>query len=112
MSLSAAIDDESHRAEAMGYIDDLIEDTGWHPDRVALFGGALRYSEYGFITRSLMKSIARKETGDTDASRDYEYTDWEEVRLFAEEFAAFVEEQLRLRSKADPETATDTGARR
>jgi menaquinone-dependent protoporphyrinogen oxidase len=100
VSLSAAIDDEAHRAETMGYVDDLVEATGWHPDRVAVFGGALRYSEYGFITRSLMKSIARRATGDTDTSRDYEYTDWEEVRAFAREFAAFVDEQQALRAKA------------
>lgn len=101
VSLTAAIDDETHHAEAMGSVDDLIEDTGWHPDRVAVFGGALRYSEYGFITRSLMKSIAKTQTGDTDTSRDYEYTDWNEVRQFTEEFGAFVEEQRELRSKAD-----------
>jgi len=100
VSLSAAIDDDAHQAEAMGYIDDLIEDTGWHPDRIAVFGGALRYSEYGFITRSLMKYIAKSETGDTDTSRDYEYTDWEEVRRFAEQFGEFVAEQGRLRAKA------------
>ena len=105
VSLSAAVDDEPHRAEAMGYIDDLIEATGWHPDRVAVFGGALRYSEYGFITRSLMKAIARTATGDTDTSRDYEYTDWEEVRAFAAEFGAFVEAQLVLRAKAGPGAA-------
>jgi menaquinone-dependent protoporphyrinogen oxidase len=101
VSLSAAVDDEAHHAEAMGYIDDLIEQTGWQPDKVALFGGALRYSEYGFITRSLMKYIARKETGDTDTSRDYEYTDWDEVRQFTEEFGAFVDEQQELRVKSD-----------
>jgi menaquinone-dependent protoporphyrinogen oxidase len=103
LSLSAAIDDDAHRAETMGYVDDLIETTGWHPDRIAVFGGALRYSEYGFITRSLMKSIAKRATGDTDTSRDYEYTDWDEVDRFADEFAGFVDDQLAVRSKAIPE---------
>lgn len=98
VSLSTAVDDESRHAEAMGYIDEFVEVTGWQPDKVALFGGALRYSEYGFLTRSLMKSIAKDATGDTDTSRDYEYTDWEEVRAFAEDFGAFVEEQVALRA--------------
>jgi menaquinone-dependent protoporphyrinogen oxidase len=105
VSLSAAIDDESHQAEAMGYVEELIEDTGWHPDRIAVFGGALRYSEYGFITRSLMKLIAKRETGDTDTSRDYEYTDWEEVRQFTEAFGAFVAEQVALRSIVEQDAA-------
>ena len=106
VSLSAAIADEEHHQEAMGYIDDLIEATGWHPDRIAVFGGAIRYSEYGFITRSLMKSIAKQATGDVDTSRDYEYTDWDEVDDFTGEFAAYVEEQLGLREQAsERETA-------
>lgn len=103
VSLSAAIDDEAHHQEAMGYIDDLIEATGWQPDRIAVFGGAIRYSEYGFITRSLMKSIAKEATGDVDTSRDYEYTDWDEVDAFTREFAVFVEDQLASRAQAGQE---------
>lgn len=101
VSLSAAIADEESQAEALGYVDELIEETGWHPDRFAIFGGALRYSEYGFLTRSMMKYIAKRATGDTDTSRDYEYTDWEEVEQFAEAFGVFVEEQLTVRSAVD-----------
>lgn len=94
VSLSSATDDEEHRAEAAGYVADFEEATGWHPDRVGLFGGALRYSEYGFLTRLLMKRIAKEATGDTDTSRDYEYTEWAEVEAFARDFAAFVEGRL------------------
>jgi menaquinone-dependent protoporphyrinogen oxidase len=94
LSLSSAADDEERRGEAAGYVDSLVESTGWHPDRVGLFGGALRYSEYGFLTRLVMKRIAKGATGDTDTSRDYEYTDWEEVTAFANDFAAFVEGRL------------------
>jgi menaquinone-dependent protoporphyrinogen oxidase len=108
LSLSAAMDDEAHRVETMGYVDALIEDTGWHPDRVAVLGGALRYSEYGFITRSLMKSIARAQTGDTDTSRDYEYTDWDEVRQFAEEFGTFVEEQRALHAATESDAGVES----
>lgn len=91
VSLSSARDDEEHQAEAAGYIDEFVEATGWHPDRIAMFGGALRYSEYGFLTRIMMKRIAKDATGDTDTSRDYEYTDWDEVEAFAADFAALVE---------------------
>jgi menaquinone-dependent protoporphyrinogen oxidase len=94
VSLSSATDDAERRAEAAGYVDTFVEETGWQPDRVGLFGGALRYSEYGFLTRLLMKRIARDATGDTDTSRDYEYTDWAEVEAFASDFAAFVEGRL------------------
>lgn len=94
LSLSSAVDDETRRAEAAGYVDAFLEDTDWAPDRIALFGGALRYSKYGFLKRLLMKRIAAGATGDTDTSRDYEYTDWQEVESFAADFADFVEGRL------------------
>lgn len=58
-------------------------ETGWRPDEVAAFAGALKYSEYGPLTRVVMKRVARRYGGDTDTSRDYEYTDWDEVAAFA-----------------------------
>lgn len=94
LSLSSATDDETRQAEAAGYVEAFLEEAGWHPDRIGLFGGALRYSKYGFLKRLMMKRIATEATGDTDASRDYEYTDWHEVDSFAADFAAFVEGRL------------------
>jgi menaquinone-dependent protoporphyrinogen oxidase len=38
----------------------------------------------------VMKRIARKAGGDTDTTRDYVYTDWNDVRRFAEEFGRSV----------------------
>ena len=49
----------------------------------ATFAGALRYSRYGWLKRRLMRSIARREGGDTDTSRDHVYTDWDAVDRFA-----------------------------
>jgi menaquinone-dependent protoporphyrinogen oxidase len=94
VSLSSVTDDERGRAEAAGYVETFVETTGWHPDRIGRFGGALRYSEYGFLKRLLMKQIAKRATGDTDTGNDYEYTDWQEVAQFANDFAAFVEGRL------------------
>jgi menaquinone-dependent protoporphyrinogen oxidase len=37
-----------------------------------------------------MRRIAAKAGGDTDVSRDYEYTDWNDVRDFAVGFAGVV----------------------
>jgi menaquinone-dependent protoporphyrinogen oxidase len=94
VSLSSATADEQRRAEAAAYVDDFLETTGWNPDRIGLFGGALRYSKYGFLKRLVMKRIAKEATGDTDTGRDYEYTDWAEVERFGNDVAAFVEGRL------------------
>ncbi|MFC7134451.1 MULTISPECIES: flavodoxin domain-containing protein [Salinibaculum] len=94
VSLSSVADDEDGRAQAASYVESFVEATDFHPDRIGLFGGALRYSQYGFLKRLVMKRIAKKATGDTDTSRDYEYTDWDEVEQFANDFAAFAEGRL------------------
>ena len=83
--MSLAAHDNPEVAE--GYIEEFAEDTGWRPDMVGHFAGALLYKQYGFIKRHLMKKIARdKGNSDTDTSRDYVYTDWDGVKRFAEEF--------------------------
>ena len=77
-------------AEAEGYVEEFETDTGWHPGQVAIFGGALLYTQYGFVKRRLMKKIAADKPGDlgTDTSRDYVYTEWDGVRRFTEAFLA------------------------
>jgi len=75
--------------EAEGYVDRFEEETGWRPDQVALFSGALLYTQYGFVKRHLMKRIAKDKPGELglDTSRDYVYTEWDAVQRFAEHFA-------------------------
>jgi len=97
---SGAKNDEG-LAEATGYLDKFIDATNWQPDRIALFGGALRFSEYGFLKRALLKFIVRKQEFETDESGDAELTDWESVVSFADEFAVFVEERLGEAVEAD-----------
>jgi menaquinone-dependent protoporphyrinogen oxidase len=75
-------------ANAVAYIDEFLERTGWQPQRIASFAGALRYTTYNPFIRFMMRIIVGMAGGDTDTSRDYEYTDWSAVERFAGEFAA------------------------
>ena len=70
------------------YLDDFVEQTGWTPARATTFAGALQYREYDFATRLLMRLLMRRMHHPTDASRDYDYTDWDAVDRWAHEFAA------------------------
>lgn len=74
-------------AEARKYVEDFRRATGWDPMHTASFAGALRYSRYNFAIRFLMRMIVGHAGGETDTSRDYEYTDWAAVERFAREFA-------------------------
>ena len=70
-------------ATAQGYIDGFVARTGWKPRHAASFGGALRYTHYNPFIRLMMRLISRSQNGETDTSRDHEYTDWSAVERFA-----------------------------
>jgi menaquinone-dependent protoporphyrinogen oxidase len=74
-------------ADLAKIVDRFAMETGWRPKRVRILPGALLYRKYGLVTRWIMKRIAAKAGGDTDTSRDYDYTDWKQVDAFADEFA-------------------------
>jgi menaquinone-dependent protoporphyrinogen oxidase len=74
-------------ADLARIVDRFATETGWRPNVVRTLPGALLYRQYGIVTRWVMKRIAAKAGGDTDTSRDYEYTDWQQVDAFADEFA-------------------------
>ncbi|GGH95149.1 flavodoxin domain-containing protein [Arthrobacter liuii] len=75
--------------DAETYVTEFEDGAGWHPAKVALFGGALLYTQYGFLKRMMMKKIVSGQgSPDTDTGRDYIYTEWDGVRRFAEEFVA------------------------
>jgi menaquinone-dependent protoporphyrinogen oxidase len=86
VSLTAADPDDEAVAEAV--VDKFIKETGWQPDRVVTFAGALVYTQYNVFIRHMMKLIV-KHQGRTefDTSRDYDFTDWDAVERFAREFA-------------------------
>ncbi len=91
VSMTAAVHDEAHLARAGENADAFFAQTGWHPDMVALLGGALLYTRYGWIKRFAMKRIAAHDfPGLTDTHRDYDLTDWDAVDHFAKDVAAHV----------------------
>jgi menaquinone-dependent protoporphyrinogen oxidase len=69
-------------------LETFFKQTGWHPTTVKPVAGALLYSKYNFLIRFVMKRVARKAGASTDASRDYDYTDWIGLDKFVEEWGA------------------------
>lgn len=87
--VSAQYTEASHR-EAMELVERFEADTGWRPERVALFAGALLYTHYGFIKRYIVSRIEARKGGPTDTSHDYVFTNWSSVSHFADDFLAAV----------------------
>lgn len=91
VSLAIASEIEEERSEARAYPQRLIEQTGWKPDETFDVAGALKYTEYDFFRRWIMRRIAGKEGGPVDTSKDHELTDWAALDAFADSFAARVQ---------------------
>ena len=73
-------------ADLEAIVKRFADDTNWRPGTVKHVAGALLYTRYSIFTRWIMKRIAAKAGGETDTSHDYDYTDWADVRAFADDF--------------------------
>ena len=69
------------------YATKFLRCAAWQPQLTAVFAGALQYSKYGPVKRRVVQAFAAIGGHDTDASRDYDYTDWQAVERFSEAFA-------------------------
>ena len=99
VSLTSANPDDEHTGTAHELVNELLDKTSFDPDVVGLFAGRLAYTQYGWLKRHLLHSIAKREGGgDTDMAHDLEYTDWSAVEHFAGDFGAVVREAGARRS--------------
>ena len=87
VTLGIRSDSDEDRAEAENYPAKLEKKTGFHIPRVHHAAGALKYLEYDFFKRALMRQIAAKEGGPVDTRQDHEFTDWAALDRFLQEFA-------------------------
>lgn len=75
---------------------DFADSCGWMPGDLKPVAGALAYTRYHWFKRWAVKQMAARTGGDTDTSRDHEYTDWADLAAFAAGFAARVERRRDL----------------
>ena len=72
------------RQEVLRIMRRFLDRCSWRPTITKMVAGALPYTKYGWLKRMMMKRIVAKAGGHTDTTRDYEYTDWGDLRDFAE----------------------------
>lgn len=84
-------------SEALDIARAFTDSCQWVPYRIEQIAGALKYLEYDFFKRFMLKMIVKREGGDTDTTKDYEYTDWAQVKRFAEEMVAMASERSMVR---------------
>jgi len=88
VSLSAALEDVESRIEVQRLLNEFVDDCALKPAATRCIAGALKYTQYDYFKRLLMRMIARQQGQSTDTSKDFEYTNWNDVEAFVDEFLA------------------------
>lgn len=70
--------------ETNTYTRKLLARIAWQPQQVAVFAGALFYPRYNFFDRTMIRFIMKITGGETDTTREFEFTDWQKVSEFAQ----------------------------
>lgn len=86
VSLTAASDNKESWKELNEITDHFLKYCGWKPTHTLQVAGALKYTEYDFLKRMLMRMISQRAGGSTDTKHDHEYTKWDEIKAFVKEF--------------------------
>ncbi|BFI68174.1 protoporphyrinogen oxidase [Yersinia pseudotuberculosis] len=79
---------EKRSPQTNTYVRKFLLSTPWQPTLCSVFAGALRYPRYSWIDRIMIQLIMRMTGGETDTSKEVEYTDWQQVSRFAQDFLA------------------------
>lgn len=95
--------DDRVQKEEWKFVHDFLSENQWDPQMREIFAGSLTYSKYNFITKYVMKRISKKEGRDTDTSRDYEYTNWDQVSKFTAEFSKLLDVDVVEKQKTSAE---------
>src|SRR5471030_33213 len=77
---------EKRTPQTNAYTRKFLLASPWQPALCGVFAGALRYPRYRWIDKVMIQLIMRMTGGETDTSKEVEYTDWEQVKRFAEDF--------------------------
>ncbi len=90
VSLATAGDDNKEKGGVHNIMERFFDKSRWHPCHKASFAGALLYTRYGPLIRYFMRRMTRTAGGDTDTHRDYVYTDWNDILVFAQQIDSMI----------------------
>lgn len=76
---------EKRTKETNPYVSKFFRRSSWSPNLIGIFAGALDYSRYSFWDKYMIKLIMIITKGPVFSNLPIEYTDWDQVRDFADE---------------------------
>ncbi len=77
-----------NRPDTNPYLLKFLKQIGWKPKLLGVFAGKLDYPKYGFFDRQMIRFIMLITHGPTDPKAVVEFTDWQQVEVFARQVCA------------------------
>ncbi len=77
---------EKNTPDTNPYMQKFLELSVWRPELLAVFGGKIDYPKYGLIDKFMIRLIMWITNGPIDTSCTFEFTDWDKVDDFSQEF--------------------------
>ena len=68
------------------YVKKFLNKTDWKPTKIGVFAGKVDYPNYNILNKNIIKLIMFITKGPTDTNNYYEFTNWDNVKKFANEF--------------------------
>lgn len=94
--------DERTQRDLLAIAEKFFKKTGWYPKRRKVFAGAVNFTQYNWFIKLIMKSIAKRGGSvDLDTDKDYEYTKWDEIVRFSDEFVRSLQPRQAQESQFD-----------
>ncbi|WP_439257306.1 menaquinone-dependent protoporphyrinogen IX dehydrogenase [Lonepinella sp. BR2271] len=79
---------DKNTPETNVYVRKFLARIPWTPTISAVFAGALLYPRYHWFDRMMIRFIMKITGGETDTTKEIEYTDWDRVQAFSNQFEA------------------------
>ncbi len=76
---------EKNRPETNPYLLKFLRQISWKPRLLGVFAGKLDYPRYGFLDRLMIRFIMLLTSGPTDPKAVIEFTNWQQVEVFAQQ---------------------------
>ncbi|UJF19313.1 menaquinone-dependent protoporphyrinogen IX dehydrogenase [Vibrio sp. SS-MA-C1-2] len=73
-----------NKPETNAYMQKFLQKSPWTPKYQSVIAGALFYPRYSWFDRFMIRLIMKITGGETDTTKEVEYTDWNEVTRFAD----------------------------
>ena len=77
---------EKNTPDTNPYIIKFLKKSEWQPKKLGVFAGKIDYPRLSFINKIVIRLIMFITKGPTNTNNTYEFTDWQRVKKFINEF--------------------------